>query len=608
MVPSLSRITTISCYDASIFGFNHQELSKWVVRQRALYRNKTRGQFSSLTDEKEKMLRDIGFVFNSHKSELPRRSLYTLFAGKWEAKYAELVKFREKNGHVHVPRRRKGCEALGSWAQRQRQHYRLKLAGKPSCLTPYRYNKLKAINFPFSVDGKGIGVPDTEDGSWEELEFNENELYESRCHEANVSDDDEGSKADMAEEEQQSNAKNTGSDNEGEVEVETEKEDKGDFGRPLYVNNYNYYQNDELINKELGIDDIKVAAMKEPEKKEDGRKIRTVAKKKTARKSSTRSRRNTRYQPQAHSDESDSDNSIDDFILALELADEETAVHHDAMVGNTGKAPEQEQQQVVEEDEEEGEKQDSKPRAAGFAKENTQAASPDNEDDETEDEHMLGESDGHVSEGIHDEEEEEEEAEEEANRHAAVVAVAARRKAPLAKKVKTEAARSTHGAKQRPARTLVKMVALKQSPEKPKPTKPTRLKQSQRGVEPRKQDRPTRSKPSQAKAQRELSRNRSRSRNAEKATARSKRARQPDVERLKPTQRISRKSTKPPKRSRSPAGKSTKRRRIGPAVSRSSTETWSKPFNCSVCGTKNSGSYIDHQVHMVRCTNFEFAH
>ena len=59
-------------------------------RQRGQWKLKQAGKRSTLTEEREKALDELGFVWDSHKAA-------------WEMKYNELSEFKARTGHCNVP-------------------------------------------------------------------------------------------------------------------------------------------------------------------------------------------------------------------------------------------------------------------------------------------------------------------------------------------------------------------------------------------------------------------------------------------------------------------------------------------------------------------------
>lgn len=66
-------------------------LAHWVKRQRYQYRMKSDGKHSTLTEERQKSLEKLGFVWDSH-------------AASWEERWNQLNEFRQQFGHSRVPK------------------------------------------------------------------------------------------------------------------------------------------------------------------------------------------------------------------------------------------------------------------------------------------------------------------------------------------------------------------------------------------------------------------------------------------------------------------------------------------------------------------------
>jgi hypothetical protein len=90
-----------------------------VAFQRKQYKHKQQGQYSTLTDEREKKLADLDFVFNTRTKEHLRQSIRKRFAEQWMECYEKLVEFKERFGHTGVPRRWAEDPTLATWAMRQ---------------------------------------------------------------------------------------------------------------------------------------------------------------------------------------------------------------------------------------------------------------------------------------------------------------------------------------------------------------------------------------------------------------------------------------------------------------------------------------------------------
>ena len=128
------------CFVAS----NSGSLGRWVSNQRKAYQNRLKYNVSSLTDKREKLLRDIGFDFDVDGSAAWQNTL-------WEASYKELEQYYQKHGHTIV---KTGTSPLGNWVNWQRQEYRRLKEGLPSSMTPERIEALEKLDFVWRVEEK----------------------------------------------------------------------------------------------------------------------------------------------------------------------------------------------------------------------------------------------------------------------------------------------------------------------------------------------------------------------------------------------------------------------------------------------------------------------
>lgn len=97
----------------------NQRLARWVTKQRKHFKAKSENKYHALTDEKEKRLRDAGFVFNTKTPEIMRNSVLKRYEDRWEHFVDALQQFKDEHGHCAVPRRWKKDPQLASWVMRQ---------------------------------------------------------------------------------------------------------------------------------------------------------------------------------------------------------------------------------------------------------------------------------------------------------------------------------------------------------------------------------------------------------------------------------------------------------------------------------------------------------
>jgi len=139
-------------------------LAHWVKRQRYQYRMKMKeGKHSTLTDERQKTLEKLGFVWDSH-------------AAAWEERWNQLNEFRQLYGHSRVPKNYPANPSLvcriqslyysvcaitlishfffflyhqAVWVKCQRRQFKLYRQGMGSNMTPERIEKLQILDFAF---------------------------------------------------------------------------------------------------------------------------------------------------------------------------------------------------------------------------------------------------------------------------------------------------------------------------------------------------------------------------------------------------------------------------------------------------------------------------
>jgi hypothetical protein len=115
----------------------HPSLARWIQRQRYQYRLKHDGKHSSLTDEREATLENLGFIWDSH-------------GAAWEERWNELLAFRDQFGHCHVPAYYPDNPKLSIWVKFQRKQFKLLSSTcKRSRYGRERVSKLLHLGFVF---------------------------------------------------------------------------------------------------------------------------------------------------------------------------------------------------------------------------------------------------------------------------------------------------------------------------------------------------------------------------------------------------------------------------------------------------------------------------
>lgn len=132
-------------------GDEREGLLRWVASVRTSYHKQKKGiehlKGVTLSEERIKRLNDLNFEWRVRKN-MPLA---------WEARYDQLLEFRDQHSHVRVPQNHTDPQGLGHWVFEQRKMYmRLKLGKKTyATLTPERIGKLEAIGFIWSLKNAG---------------------------------------------------------------------------------------------------------------------------------------------------------------------------------------------------------------------------------------------------------------------------------------------------------------------------------------------------------------------------------------------------------------------------------------------------------------------
>ena len=143
-------------------------LGTWVDTCRTQYWRRKNGRSSRMTDKRIEMLEGLGFDWenpaeeggmdisdpNSSSLVTPEYAMVSSrSAGRvtWEARFDELVAFKEKNGHCDVPNSYAQNKKLGSFVKKQREDYRKKMIGRKSPMSDTRIQKLEGIGFNWTI-------------------------------------------------------------------------------------------------------------------------------------------------------------------------------------------------------------------------------------------------------------------------------------------------------------------------------------------------------------------------------------------------------------------------------------------------------------------------
>jgi hypothetical protein len=114
-------------------------LAKWVKRQRYQFKLKTEGKHSTLTEERQSALDNLGFIWDSHNAV-------------WEERLSELMEFKRRHGHCNVPSTYSDNHSLSVWVQCQRRQYKLfREKDNWSGMSEERISRLESIGFVWKL-------------------------------------------------------------------------------------------------------------------------------------------------------------------------------------------------------------------------------------------------------------------------------------------------------------------------------------------------------------------------------------------------------------------------------------------------------------------------
>lgn len=117
-------------------------LSQWVKRQRYQFKLKAQGRHSTLTDDRQKMLDAVGFVWHCHHAA-------------WYEKLEELKKYHAQYGDCRVPHNYPPDRSLAVWVKRQRRQWKLFRNGRAQvcAISKQRIALLDRIGFEWNPRG-----------------------------------------------------------------------------------------------------------------------------------------------------------------------------------------------------------------------------------------------------------------------------------------------------------------------------------------------------------------------------------------------------------------------------------------------------------------------
>mmetsp|Transcript_11264 Transcript_11264/g.23018 ORF Transcript_11264/g.23018 Transcript_11264/m.23018 type:complete len:394 (+) Transcript_11264:95-1276(+) len=122
------------------------DLGKWCKNQRKYYNqpaDRPAHVTPAVAEGRLKLLDEIGF-------DLSYKEQSKIFQGAWDAKFAELVQYKNEHGHCNVPNTPGEHRQLGRWVMKQRGYYQAMLDGdraNQKGMTQERVDRLTEIGF-----------------------------------------------------------------------------------------------------------------------------------------------------------------------------------------------------------------------------------------------------------------------------------------------------------------------------------------------------------------------------------------------------------------------------------------------------------------------------
>ena len=120
---------------------SYPRLPDWLRAQKSYYIFKQDGKPNYMSDEREKLLSDLGVNWP------PKRVITS-----WETRYQELLNYRRQYGHVNVPWRWTTNRPLAAWVNAQRKKYVDMQKGRKSNLTQEQIRLLDEIGFRWQAN------------------------------------------------------------------------------------------------------------------------------------------------------------------------------------------------------------------------------------------------------------------------------------------------------------------------------------------------------------------------------------------------------------------------------------------------------------------------
>ena len=122
---------------------SHPKLGRFVQHHRHEHVRYVNGdKKTSMTEERSKLLSDLGFNFQVAKPPPPNYK-----PKSWLERFQELLEYKNINGNCMVPQVYSENKQLGKWVASQRKEYKKMIDGKKSYMNPNKIHKLTEVGF-----------------------------------------------------------------------------------------------------------------------------------------------------------------------------------------------------------------------------------------------------------------------------------------------------------------------------------------------------------------------------------------------------------------------------------------------------------------------------
>lgn len=148
-------------------GTEWKGLYNWVMDQRYQHQRLTRGEPSTMTPARGRMLSSLGFTWDqsvdyghgsqgvtpNHVSSSSKNNNNNnnKSYSSWDKWMSLLAEYRAKHGNVDVPLKYEPNPSLGTFVNRQRTEHRKMQAGKPCSMTKERVHDLNRLGFTWAI-------------------------------------------------------------------------------------------------------------------------------------------------------------------------------------------------------------------------------------------------------------------------------------------------------------------------------------------------------------------------------------------------------------------------------------------------------------------------